>query len=360
MTTSVVPLTATAQRIVTLECGPCALYHAMQRRGHRSWTPPLADFAVDLVAGALTLADATEVLVPESLVRYVEEQRAQMSAHDRLGRNTWPWPAWDAALHEQKLVTWVTAQSATSLLRSSFGAHYTNLCVPVPAGPLVAQIDFGLPIDVFYRSTISDLLDVVSSCERQHVSSSSGSSFSRRGHVRWRAWMRSALTCAYEGTHVPPNRVSDYTSELLRQDGGCEKVIWEAAVGGLTPRWLETAAKTAIAVGIHSSTLTLSLPDEASCSARLLAKSVDVGITAWTTCALTGISLHNRTNPLCTPQSVRVFTTGWNELSTTHSLLSGGSSVMKEEEGALVRCADFADAAQERFHELLPPEKAAA
>ncbi|KPA85539.1 hypothetical protein ABB37_01810 [Leptomonas pyrrhocoris] len=350
MTSSMLPLGATAQRVTTLECAPCALRHIMRRRGQTDWTPPLADFAVDIVAGALTLADATEVLVPSSLVHYMENQRVQRRRG--VGDDAWPWPQWDAALHEHKLVTWTTAQDATRLLCSSYGARYTNLCVPVPAGPLVSRMDFSTPVDVFYSSTLPALLDAVSARQRGN------GDVHRR--VRWRAWMRSALTCAYEGTYVPPIRMSDYTSQLLRQDGGCAGVIWEAAVKGLTPRWLETATKTALAVGVASSALSLSLPEESSCTARLLAKSVEVGITSWTTCVLSDTALYAHADPLCTPQSLHVFTTGWNALSETAFPVVGEPAAVTEAEASLARCTDFADAVQQRFHSLLPADEEAA
>lgn len=337
MTSSMVPLSSTAHRIATLECAPCALRCAMRRQAgpQARWTPPLADFAADIVAGALTLAEATEVLVPASLVHYLEQQRSAVR-----GRGVWPWPAWDAAVDERRLVTCVSAQDAAQLRRSSYSARYTELCVPVPAGPLVSQLDFDAPIDLFYASTLVRMLDEVG------------------GRVRWRAWMRGALTCAYEGTHVPPIRTADYTSQLLRQDGGCVSVVWEAAVAGLSPRWLETAMKTALAVGIAPSSVALALPEESSCTARLLGKSVEVGVSAWTTCAVTDTALFPHAAPLCTPQSLRVFTTGWNALSDAASTTMDEGEASAEAgvvEASLARTADFVDAVQERCHALLPP-----
>ncbi|KAL7699374.1 hypothetical protein N2W54_007889 [Lotmaria passim] len=349
MTSSMVLLSATVQRVATLECAPCALRRAMQLHGLPEWTPPLADFAVDIVTGALTLADATEVLVPSSLVQYVEAQRYKLAQQQEQGTSNgavWPWSAWDAALREHRLVTWATVHDAARLLGSSYGSRYDNLCVPVPAGPLVSRMDFGVPIDVFYNSTLPTLLDAVYARRQE----------GRR--ARWRAWMRAALTCAYEGTHVPPIRMSDYTSQLFRQDGGCDSVIWEAAVKGLTPRWLETATKTALAVGMASSSLTLSLPEESSCTARLLSKSVEVGVTSWTTCALTDTPLYHHADPLCTPQSLRVFATGWNELSNPLSAVPEEPARVNEAEAALERCADFVDAVREKCDELLVASQA--
>lgn len=330
-----VPLSATAQRIASLECGPCALRCAMQRSRNTSWTPPLVDFAVDIVTGAITLADATEVLVPASLVHHIEGHRSERQ------RGAWPWPAWDAAVDDQRVVTCIDAQDVGRLLSSSYGSRYTNLCVPVPANPFVSRLDFGLSIDTFYAATLPGLLDVV------------------HGKARWRAWMRGALTCAYEGTHVPPIRTADYTSQLLRQEGGCETVIWEAAVAGLARRWLETSMKTALAVGIAPSSISLALPEESSSTARLLAMSVEVGVAAWATSAVTDTPLFPRAAALCTPQTLRVFTTGWNALADTPPPTTSAdeqeSAAVRAVEESLARTADFVDVVKEKCELLVPP-----
>ncbi|TPP40600.1 hypothetical protein CGC20_13925 [Leishmania donovani] len=283
MSSSMIPLSATAQRVKMLECGPCALRSAMRRADRESWTPPLADVAVDIVAGALTLTSANEVLVPASLVHYVESCRTEAKRTASGALTQWPWPAWDVALKEQRLVTLVTAGDVARLVSSDcYGGAYRTLCVPVPAGPLVAQLDFGITVDRFYAEVLPGVLDVVGA----------------DGRVRWRAWMRSALTCAYEGTHVPPIRVAEYTSQLLRQTGGCESVMWEAAVTGLTPRWLETASKTALA-------------------------------------------------------TVQLFTTGWNDVSAAAAPTCDGDAAVDAAEESLGQCFDFVDAVTERVGAVL-------
>ncbi|KAG5474594.1 hypothetical protein LSCM4_03767 [Leishmania orientalis] len=337
MSSSLMPLCATAQRVKMLECGPCAIGSAMRKVSREGWTQPLADFAVDIVIGALALTSATEVLVPASLVHYVESCRVVAAQASGSAPTQWPWPAWDVALAEQRLVTLVAARDVARLVNGGcYGGAYRALCVPVPSGPLVAQLDFGTPVDTFYAEVLPGVLDAV------------GAS----GHVRWRAWMRSALTCAYEGTHVPPIRVAEYTSQLLRQTGGCESVMWEAAVKGLTPRWLETACKTALAVGVPPGSLALALPEESSCTARLLAKSVEVGVTSWATCAVVDSPLYPHASPLTSPQSVQLFATGWNDASATASSSYAGDAVDTAEE-SLVQCLDFVDAVTERFTALL-------
>ncbi|KAG5474264.1 hypothetical protein LSCM1_03043 [Leishmania martiniquensis] len=339
MSSSMLPLCATAQRVRVLECGPCALRSAMRRADQESWTKPLADFAVDIVAGAIALTSATEVLVPASLVHYVESCRAVAARTSSSGPTSWPWPAWDVALAEQRLVTLVTAPDVARLVNSdSYGGAYRTLCVPVPSGPLIARLDFGLPVDTFYAEVLPGVLDVIGDNSR----------------VQWRAWMRSALTCPYEGAHVPPIRVAEYTSQLLRQAGGCESVMWEAAVKGLTPRWLETACKTALAVGVPPGSLALALPEESSCTARLLAKSVEGGVMSWAACAVTECPLYPRASPLASPQSVQLFVTGWNDESeTASSLYDGDGDAVDAAEESLATCLDFVGAVTERFTELL-------
>ncbi|AYU80185.1 conserved hypothetical protein [Leishmania infantum JPCM5] len=338
MSSSMIPLSATAQRVKMLECGPCALRSAMRRADRESWTPPLADVAVDIVAGALTLTSANEVLVPASLVHYVESCRTEAKRTASGALTQWPWPAWDVALKEQRLVTLVTAGDVARLVSSDcYGGAYRTLCVPVPAGPLVAQLDFGITVDTFYAEVLPGVLDVVGA----------------DGRVRWRAWMRSALTCAYEGTHVPPIRVAEYTSQLLRQTGGCESVMWEAAVTGLTPRWLETASKTALAVGVPSGLLALALPEESGCTARLLAKSVEVGVTSWATCAVASSPLYPHTSPVASPQTVQLFTTGWNDVSAAAAPTCDGDAAVDAAEESLGQCFDFVDAVTERVGAVL-------
>lgn len=340
MSSAMLPLSATAQRVAVLECAPCALRAAMRRAGQSAWTEPLADFAVDIVAGALTLGGATEVLVPASLVHHVEACRN--------AGGPWPWPTWDAALAERRLVTLIAAHDATRVLRGGGGAqqlpraYRTNLCVPVPAGPLVAQMDFHVAADDFYAASLPALMDAA------HAGDG----------TRWRAWVRGALTCAYEGTHVPPIRVADYTSQLLRQAGGCEGVLWESAVCGLTPRWLETAAKTAYAVGVPPASLALALPEESSSTARLLHKSVEVGVTAWVTCALPNTPLFPRAAPAAAPQSVQLFIAGWNDAAAPAAASCGADGidgVASAVEEALARCSAFVSAVQERAEALLLP-----
>ncbi|CAM39563.1 conserved hypothetical protein [Leishmania braziliensis MHOM/BR/75/M2904] len=339
MSSSMIPLGATAQRVKMLECGPCALRSAMRRAGRGGWTPPLADLAVDIVAGALTLTSATEVLVPASLVHYVESCRAEATRTARSALTQQPWRAWDVALEEQRLVTLVAARDVAHFVSSDcYGGAYRTLCVPVPAGPLVAQLDFGIPVDTFYAEVLPGVLDAVDA----------------NGRVRWRAWMRSALTCAYEGTHVPPIRTAEYTSQLLRQRGGCESVMWEAAMTGLTPRWLETASKTALAVGVPPGSLALALPEESSCTARLLAKSVEVGVVAWATCAVVDSPLYPHASPLASPQSVQLFATGWNDVSATEPpTCDGDDNAFEAAEESLVQCLGFVDAVRERVTALL-------
>ncbi|GET89949.1 hypothetical protein, conserved [Leishmania tarentolae] len=338
MSSYMIPLSTTTQRVKILECGPCALRSAMRRANREGWTPPLADVAVDIVAGALTLTCANEVLVPASLVHYVESYRAEAKRTSSGALTQWPWPAWDVALKEQRLVTLVTSRDVAHLANSDFyGGAYRNLCIPVPAGPLVAQLDFGITVDTFYAAVLPRVLDAVGS----------------NGNVRWRAWMRSALTCAYEGTHVPPIRVAEYTSQLLRQTGGCESVMWEAAITGLTPRWLETASKTALAVGVPAGLLALALPEESTCTARLLAKSVEVGVTSWATCAVANSPLYPHTSAVSSPQTVQLFTTGWNDVSASAAPPCDGDNTVDASEESLGQCLDFVDAVAERVKAVL-------
>lgn len=315
---------ALSQSISILECGPCAVGQWLRTR-EAPWTPASADFAADLTAAALLLGGAAEVLVPYSLVQFMEAERQQTQCRPETAamRSTWA-----AAVSTQKVAVLVGCTDGIQLLASPLAEEYKRLCVAVPGGPLISKLSFRQTIDSFYHNSLPSFIDAAVALNG----------------VQWRAWMRSSLTCQFEGSFVPPLRVMEDAAQLLQQCNNCNGVMLEEGISGLTPRWLETAAKTAAGNGIPASSLGLALHAERSdVVSRLLHKAVEVGVVSWASCSLANSPLFDHTGPMPSLADVQCFANGWNDAAM---------SLGPKEEEALVRCTAFVEAANEKWQSM--------
>lgn len=300
---------------------------------------PSAELAVDAAAGSVLLGGAAEVLVPFSLVSFMESSTGQERCRAMAEQ-------WRALVQDELLVVLVDSDEVDGLL--STHPAYTKLCVPVPGGPLVAKKLFCRSEDSFYDEVIPRLTRSVEAARN-----------GGRGKTEWRAWMRSALTCMYEGVHVAPIRVSERVASLLSGEGGCSRVVLEAGVSGLRPRWLETVAKTALSCGVPMASLSLALCDSPNV-AGLLAKAVEAGITRFATTTLrspclaeepTGGGLFTGTAPLMCIDTAVAFAVGWNECGDR------GGQLTKVEEALLKTSGEYKAALADEWASLLLEER---
>lgn len=332
------------RRLSLLECTPCVVAHcARHRRLQRTqapspplWTEVTAEYAVDAAVGAVLLGGAAEVLVPASLVHFLEHPSRRV---DTSGQR--PTAAWDALLRDGRVVVLVGSRDVDELVER-FPA-YTKLCVPVPGGPLAAKMFFGVTETAFFAEEVPRTVRRVERARAQ-------------GHnVQWRAWLRSSLTCLYEGTHVAPIRVAEHTASLIKDEGGCSHVILEAGVEGLRPRWLETMVKTALSCGVPTATLALALCESPN-AAVLLAKAVEMGVSQFATTSLSLPTesegspcdqprLFDGAQPLIGVDTAVTFAVGWSETSAR-------GSITADEEALLQSSRDYVDALTDEWQSL--------
>ncbi|CCW68769.1 unnamed protein product [Phytomonas sp. Hart1] len=248
MTQSLIaPASATAS---LLECGPVALWRWCSPRSI-SPTPRFIRFLLDYIMGSFLVAGAAEVLVPAGMVHWMERNTATESQNE-----------WKVLTQDHRLVVLASCSEIGDIL--SRYPSYRAFCIPVPSGPLCSRLLFRCPIEVYYGDSIKKVMDMFKSMDAS-------------SDVSWRAWMRSGLTCQFEGHYVPPIRVSEHAASLLSADGGCTQIILEEGTAGLTPRWLETSLKTALSCGIPTSCLSLALCDAVH-SPKLMGKTLEVGV----------------------------------------------------------------------------------
>lgn len=351
MSRALLASSAPVQRFSVLECTPCAVMRAMPGRRRAPlgagtmtaerilWSPELATFAVEAAAGAVLLAGANEVLVPSSLVEFVEAWGPPGNGHGSSHAAPLPLDAcvttWKELAKDHRLVVLVGHRDVPAMLQRYPAYH--NLCVPVPSGPLSAKMFFNQSGAGFYQDDISVMLDAIADA----AGSAGGPST-----VQWRAWMRSGLTCRYEGAHVNAIRVSEHAAELLGHHGGCcQQVILEQGTDGLTPRWLETVAKTALSCGVPTAALSLALCSSSNAT-RLMGKAVDVGITQFATSTLRDCgSPFVGAEALVDTPTAAAFAIGWTETSAA-------SQVTAAEEELLSSGAEFADSLAEEWAAL--------
>ncbi|CCW62436.1 unnamed protein product [Phytomonas sp. EM1] len=269
MTQSLIaPATATAS---FLECGPVALWRRYSSSGI-SPTPRVVRFVLDYIMGAFLVAGAAEVLVPAGMVHWMERNTAGE-----------PRGAWEMLARDHRLVVLATCGEIGDIL-DCYSSYHT-FCIPVPGGPLSSKLLFRRAIDVYYGDSVKKMMDMFRSTGASSC-------------VSWRAWMRSGLTCPFEGHYVPPIRVSEYAASLLSAEGGCTQIILEEGSAGLTPRWLETSLKTALSCGIPTSCMSLALCDAAH-TPKLVGKALEVGVQHLCTSSLgREFALFEKSDPL--------------------------------------------------------------
>lgn len=151
--------------------------------------------------------------------------------------------------------------------------------------------------------------------------------------VSWIAWMRSALSCRFEGAFPSPIRLGDNTAAILTQDarmlssysdgsegrigddGKCAGVIWEEGIGNsLSPRWMETILKSAVACGVPLSSVMLSFCRNSPTTPLAWMKAVEGSVSQFACCSLS-LPLFPHTDPRITLPSLQNLIAGFNESS---------------------------------------------
>lgn len=295
-----------------MECAPCAVAAWRQRNGPISkgdvfWSSSIVDAVLDIAISSLLVSGAHEVLIPYSLMRYLDHQDGYSSwlKHCRsicfdTGSKSTP---------NSILERWEALKSCSSnvvvLLNShreleeflcmnhkgpSQGITFQNVAIPVPSGPIACKVLFpGVSsINAFYATILPDICRMM----RQHGMG-----------VRWIAWMRASLSCRFEGDFISPIRLGDYTASLLRESSSASventvtydtenhsaasRVVWEESIANaLTSRWLETIMKTSVACGVPLSKVSLSLCNNSVAGSSFLAKAVEGSISNFTSCSI--------------------------------------------------------------------------
>lgn len=325
------PAPGMSRTLHVLECAPCAIARWLRER-QQPWSRTSADLAVDAAVGAVVLAGAHEVLVPVDLATFIGSFTPV--SFPPLPSTSLDGPLlhqWNTLLEDERLVLLVRHTEVEAALTRL--PQYRKLCVPVPAGPLIARLGFDTYADTFYSEALPHLTSVMASAG---------------AGVEWRAWVRSALTCRYEGTYVPPIRVSENTARLLRdEEGACTSVLWEEAVQGLTSRWLETATKTALSCGVPTSALGFAFASGAG-GTRLLSKAIDMGVGQFATCSLPNEAVFDTAEGLVTAAQVAVLTAGWND---AHSAMTANDEDLLED------ASSYVDALCARWSSFVQPSQ---
>lgn len=176
-------------------------------------------------------------------------------------------------------------------------------------------------------------------------------------NISWFAWMRSALSCRFEGEFPSPIRLGDNTAAILncdtsmlsssfpyvnakneeaghtvgtmglpfsyssrqpdrrvKGDGKCAGVIWEEGVSNsLTPRWMETILKTAAVCGVPLSRVALSFSRKSSATPLTWMKAVEGSVSQFVSCSLANSPLFPYTDARITIPSLQGLVAGFNE-----------------------------------------------
>lgn len=367
----------------------------------------VAQMAVEAAAGAVLLGGARTVVVPSALVSYLETRwqwadacnvrdarhippahlgtassgpiRSTASGAAYYITKDYSLPSaaaapsacaplqsirksWRALQSDDRLVVLLSPSDASHFV--SHFPHYTQFCVLVPGGALAAQRHFATSLDAFYRREVPRLVDTFAAAGPRHG---------------WYAWMRGALTCRFEGTYKFPITLAELTTQLLRaesrcwsdgewgggdaaaaaatttrktppvsQRGRCRGVVWESAIAGMTPRWLETTLKTVMSCGLSSAegeegVLTLALPSAEGSGRSLMYKALDMRVTQFATCSLRNRTMFDDTHSLATLEDAMELVVGCNDG------VDGGVSV--EEEGCMAECRSFVNALNDTWQQ---------
>ncbi|KAG8339984.1 hypothetical protein TRVL_09188 [Trypanosoma vivax] len=287
-----------------LECSSSALMSVLSPSFEHSSSAACGDvlkFFADLIFGALVFCKAEQLLVPfsalHSLAHLVDERFLCCGQPQR---------TFSDLLKSDRLVVLTKPRDVPQLIK--LFPDFKNVCICVPSGPLSSRMLFdGKYLEEFYAEEFNPALSALADAGPYSVT----------------AWMRSALTCRYEGLYVPSVRVAETAAKLLSIDIGgergscrCNRVVLEEGVCGLTPRWLETVVKTVASCGVSiSSSIGLALCDR-NCQEvdenYLLSKATGMGISCIAATAVPA-PLFPRAERLISTDSVASFVSGWND-----------------------------------------------
>lgn len=339
-----------------MECTPCAV-EAWRRKWFSRrfkkeetsfWSPSLIDAVLDIAISSLLVSGADEVMIPYSLVHYVENSIGTGSPFRRPFTSTAGEGVSSQSIIERWNVLKMCSENVLVLLNShrelpeflstnracSAAIHsplpvFQNVVIPVPSGPISCKLLFPeLPsVNAFYASVLPHICQTI----RDHGKG-----------VQWMAWMRSALSCRFEGEFLSPIRLGDYTASLLQESpiasvsnstrdldvaAGASRVVWEESIANaLTPRWMETIMKTSVACGVPLNRISLSLCGESASCSTFLSKAIEGTISNFTTCSISYPLFTHADNRLALP-TLQEHLLGINNFSACRELGLNGLSL---------------------------------
>ncbi|CCD14110.1 unnamed protein product [Trypanosoma congolense IL3000] len=328
MTTSVIPAVGAGVPLRVLDCSLGAMAHALPRRWLTSDScQSVARFALDIITGGIIMAGATETLVPLSLVD---------ALHNTYDDNT-PGEGpqnemWGSMEKYRQFIIFAAPRDVPKLIRRF--PQYKKVCLCAPSGPLASRMLFGKYFEEFYAEELNPALYTLADA----------------GDYKCTVWLRSSLTCRYEGLYVPPIRVAETAARLLSCEVpgasgscSCERVVLEEGVCGLTPRWLETAIKTASSCGIPINSIMLALCRGSVGSQSenyLLSKVIRMGMVSVAASSVPA-PVFPETDELLGIDDIHTFSLGWND--------AYGGRVSAEELESTDDCVEYCAAVRERW-----------
>lgn len=239
------------------------------------WNRSLAETVLDVALSSVYVAGAKEAMLPASLLQYMMKNKD--SLHSISLQRVWN----NAKTVESILPVLVRRYDELEPFLAancevSSAPLFSKVVLPVPSGPISCKMLFKEEckgIDSFYTNQLPRIARTL-----------------EEAGLSWSAWMRSALTCRFDGAFPSPIRVADYTAALLAD---CDVAIWEEGTpDGLTPRWMETMLKTAASCGVPLPRLCLSMcgetpnPLSASNPRSSWMKGTEAGVHQYISCSI--------------------------------------------------------------------------
>lgn len=402
-----------------------------------SWNLVVANTVLDIALSTLIVSGATKVLLPFRLMEFMSRNSAQSflsSSHCRTGcggdgSNTCPSSSvadplladtvrkkWEILASQAKpkiAILLPSYKHLSSFLQlnesctsSSFSTLFQQVVIPVPSSPLSSKMLFPeIPSqEFFYQSVLPEICQKIGASQttallhstkrKKHLQASSlpscpsSHAFSwecggvdggerseneKTGEVSWIAWMRSAISCRFEGAFLPPIRLADNTASILFHDqthlstssssfvsntkaehentvrsrsdeisnfcpaettrkmegnGKCAGVIWEEGVANaLTPRWMETILKSAVACGVPLSRVTISLCEKSATTPLTWIKAVEGSVTQFASSSLSSVPLFQHTDSRITLPEIQNIIVGFNESNAIQKEIDEGEAI---------------------------------